>query len=147
MKIQTLNDKLRQMKFGDDSSIESGTDLYVPFKNLPDVGLKYLRYKRDLEIQTKLMEFLLPVYEQAKIEEQKDIPVVLVLDKAVPPQKKTGPKVSIIAAVTLLLSTFISIVFVLFKNSIQEMKREEEKYKKLEKGIFIPLKRFFSSNS
>ncbi len=37
------------------------------------------------------------MYEQAKVEEQKDVPVILVLDKAVPPKRKAKPKRLIIS--------------------------------------------------
>ena len=43
-------------------------------------------------MQTKLMEFILPMYEQAKVEEQKSIPTVIIIDKATPPQLKYTPK-------------------------------------------------------
>jgi uncharacterized protein involved in exopolysaccharide biosynthesis len=65
--------------------------LFVPFKDVPELGLQYLRLYRDYEIQNKLLEFILPLYEQAKIEEQRDVPVVQVLDRAVPPEKKARP--------------------------------------------------------
>ncbi len=59
---------------------------------LPSVGLRSLRLYREVLIQQKIVEFLTPLYEQAKIEEQKDTPAILVLDKATPPEKKAKPK-------------------------------------------------------
>ncbi len=57
--------------------------------------------------QQRILEFVLPIYEQAKIDEQKDIPVLLVLDKAVPPEKKTKPQRSLIV----LLFSFLTLIF------------------------------------
>jgi uncharacterized protein involved in exopolysaccharide biosynthesis len=54
--------------------------------------IKYLRFYRDLEIQNKILEVILPMYEQAKVEEQKSIPSILFIDKAVPAEIKYGPK-------------------------------------------------------
>ncbi len=38
----------------------------------------------------------MPMYEQAKVEEQKSIPTIMVIDKAVPPELKYSPKRSVI---------------------------------------------------
>ena len=66
----------------------------------------YVRLMRDYEIQNKLLEFIYPIYEQARIEEQKDMPVVLVVDTAIPPQKKSSPKRVLIVIGAFLISFF-----------------------------------------
>jgi hypothetical protein len=132
--------KLKEMKFGE--RIPS-TELFIPFREIPEVGINYLRIRRDYEIQNKLMEFLLPIYEQAKIEEQKEIPVVLVLDTAVPAQKKSSPKRSLIVFAAFFISLFFSVGYVLVKNSYMEIKMQPERMNKLRSGIFTPLKKSF----
>jgi hypothetical protein len=79
----------------------------------PQLGMEAFRLYRDLLIQQKILEFLVPLYEQSRIDEQKDIPVVLVLDKAVPAERKDRPKRSLIVAVagvTAFLVALFSIV-------------------------------------
>ncbi|MCZ7614320.1 MAG: hypothetical protein M5T52_12495 [Ignavibacteriaceae bacterium] len=49
---------------------------------------KFLRLYRDIEIYTAILEFIVPIYEQAKLEEQKNIPVLQVIDYGVVPEKK-----------------------------------------------------------
>jgi uncharacterized protein involved in exopolysaccharide biosynthesis len=90
IQIEEMRKRLNQMKEGSDK-IKNEMSLFVPFKDVPELGLQYLRLYRDYEIQNKLLEFILPLYEQAKIEEQRDVPVVQVLDRAVPPEKKARP--------------------------------------------------------
>jgi capsule polysaccharide export protein KpsE/RkpR len=90
IQIEEMRKRLNQMKEGSDK-IKNEMSLFVPFKDVPELGLQYLRLYRDYEIQNKLLEFILPLYEQAKIEEQRDVPVVQVLDRAVPPEKKAKP--------------------------------------------------------
>jgi len=144
LKIEEMNKKLKSMKFGENSnSIDQQVNLFVPFTNLPEVGLQYIRYMREFEIQNKLLEFILPLYEQAKIEEQKNLPVALVLDKAVPAQKKSSPKRAIIVLASMLISFFLTVVFVLMTNSLSEIKENKERYNKLNKGIFKPLRGIF----
>lgn len=80
--------------------------------DLPEIGVESLRRYRDVLIQQQIVEFLIPMFEQAKIDEVKDIPVVLSLDKAIPPEKRASPQRSIIVLVTFFLSTFLCILLV-----------------------------------
>ena len=81
-------------------------ELDKKLNTLPDIGIESLRRYRDVLIQEKLLEFLVPMYEQAKIDEVKDLPVVLVLDRAVPPEKKFSPQRTLIILVSTVLSFF-----------------------------------------
>ena len=91
--ISELNAKLRQMKSGTaESYTRDDLSFFVPFKDVPELGLQYLRLYRDFEIQTKMLQFIIPLYEQARVDEQKNIPAVLVLDRGIPPERKNGPK-------------------------------------------------------
>ncbi|HLX13076.1 MAG TPA: GNVR domain-containing protein, partial [Bacteroidota bacterium] len=75
----------------------------------PGAGLQTIRLYRDVVTQQKILEFLMPLYEQAKINEQKDNPVLVVLDRAVPPEKKTKPQRVLIVLSTAFLSLFAMI--------------------------------------
>lgn len=143
MKAEELSKILLNMRFGEDKNLKSSLKLFIPFENVPEIGIKYIRLMRDFEIQTKVLEFIYPIYEQAKIEEQKDIPVVLVVDKAVPPQKKSSPKRALIVLAGFLLSFFFSIGYVLLKESFLTLQRDEIRYQKVREGIIEPLKAFF----
>jgi uncharacterized protein involved in exopolysaccharide biosynthesis len=79
---------------------------------IPQAGLEALRLYRDVAMQQKILEVLLPLYEQAKINEQKDIPVLLVLDKAVPPERKVRPQRLLIVLTVSSLFLFLSIALV-----------------------------------
>jgi tyrosine-protein kinase Etk/Wzc len=79
----------------------------------PQKGLETFRLFRDVLTQEKMLEFLIPLYEQAKINEQKDVPVLLVLDKAVQPEKKFKPKRTVIVATSAGLSLMFSFLVLL----------------------------------
>ena len=49
-------------------------ELERKLSTFPGVGIESLRLYRDLAIQQKIIEFLVPLYEQAKVDEQKDVP-------------------------------------------------------------------------
>ena len=65
--------------------------MLLPLKSLPNKTLSYLRLYRNIEINSAILEFILPLYEQSKFEEQKDIPVLQIVDYAIPPAKKSYP--------------------------------------------------------
>ena len=79
---------------------------------LPRTGLESFRLFRNAAIQQKIVEFLTPLYEQARIDEQKDVPVLLVLDKAAPPEIKVKPQRFLICLSAFFLSLFLAILLV-----------------------------------
>jgi tyrosine-protein kinase Etk/Wzc len=88
---------------------------------IPQIGLVSLRLYRDVIIQQHIVEFLIPIYEQAKVDEQKDIPVVLVLDKAIPPEKKSRPLRAIIVAGCSIAAFIFSLMLVFIREKINSL--------------------------
>ena len=68
----------------------------LSLKGKPQILTDYLRLKRNVEIQNKILTFVLPLFEQAKIEENKETPSVLILDPPAIPDKKAKPKRSLV---------------------------------------------------
>ena len=89
------------------------------------VGLEYLRLYSEYETFTKVKEFLLPMLEDAKLDESRNTQSLIVLDAAVPPDKKAYPKRSLIIAGSTLGAFFISVLFVFLINAYKNFK---EKY-------------------
>lgn len=135
LKILELNKRLASLEKGEMSNIEKTANFFIPFKNVPKTGIEYIRLMKEYEIQNKLLEFIYPVYEQSKIEEQKNIPVLVVVDAAKPPEKKSSPKRSLIVIATFIVSFFAVSIYVLLKDSYLEIKTDEKRYKKIKEGI------------
>lgn len=108
--INLLKAKVQQLKSS--PNLSSVSNILYPFKEMPDIAIQYLRNYREVKIQQEIQELVLPMYEQAKVEEQKSIPTVMVIDKAVPPQLKDSPKRTVIVLGILFLFSFILIPFV-----------------------------------
>ena len=119
--LEFLKEKVNELKSSGKLSYPS--NVLFPFSKIPEVSLSYLRLYRDIEIQTKIMEFVLPMYEQAKVEEQKSIPSLVVIDQAVPPQLKYSPKKAFIILLFFFfgLFTLIPIIFVADKSVLNEI--------------------------
>lgn len=85
-------------------------ELNKKVSTLPQTGIESIRLYREVAIQQKILEFLIPLYEQAKIDEQKNIPVLLILDRAVPAEKKIKPQRMLIVFLTSLLSLSLLVI-------------------------------------
>ena len=92
LQVEEIQKKLNEMQYGTGRDFSGSGNFFPAFEKVPELGIAYLRLYRDYEIQTKLLEFTLPMFEQAKIEEQKNTPAVIVLDRAIPAEKPTVPK-------------------------------------------------------
>jgi uncharacterized protein involved in exopolysaccharide biosynthesis len=94
-------------------------ELERKLSTFPELGIESFRLFRDVMIQQKIMEFLVPMYEQTRFEEHRDVPVVSVLDKGVPAERKARPKRLLIivsaALSALLLATMFVIGYIRFE--------------------------------
>ena len=95
-----------------------------------------MRYFREVELQGKIMEFILPMYEQSKIEEQKSIPTVVVIDPAVPAQLKDSPKRMFIILGVFSLFAIIFLVIVFQGDKVYERTEFENIVEKKETSFF-----------
>jgi capsule polysaccharide export protein KpsE/RkpR len=110
MRVNALKDKLDQLNRNTKATRKS---LLIPFQNMPGLQKEYIRKFREVEIQSKLLEFIYPLYEQAKMEEHKSIPAIMIVDQAVPPQLKHSPKRMAIIIGVLFLAFFVHVLVVL----------------------------------
>jgi len=138
--VNELQKKINTINKG--TSITDGVNLIIPFKKAPDLANKYLKIYRDLEIQYKILEFVQPMYEQAKVEEVRNTPSVLVLDRAGPPERKAKPKGSLYFLISFLISTLIGLFIVFSLEGINKIKQiEPEKYNFIRQSLRIGIKR------
>ena len=84
-------------------------ELNRQLKNVPDLEVEYFRRYRDYAVQQKIFEMLAPLYEQAKIEEQRNTPTLLVLERASVPERPARPQRKVIVLVFVLLAVVVSI--------------------------------------
>ncbi len=82
------------------------TNILLDFAKLPEISTDYYELTLASEIQAEIQKFLLPLYEQAKMEEAKSLPIVSVVDHPVVPEKKSAPSRSLIV-ISAGLSAFI----------------------------------------
>ncbi len=84
----------------------------VSFNSLPSLGLENGRLIREVELQSRIQELLIPQFEQAKLEETKNIPTLQVIDKPKVAINKAKPKRAFIVIGATLMSILLSIIFI-----------------------------------
>jgi tyrosine-protein kinase Etk/Wzc len=117
-KISAMKKQYEEIKNSNDPSST------LRLKGKPDIIVGYLRRVREVEIQNKIMLFLLPLYEQAKIEENKQMPSVLILDQPFVPEKKAKPKRINIVLISIFFALFSSYSFFVVKEKWNLYKRQ-----------------------
>jgi tyrosine-protein kinase Etk/Wzc len=99
----------------------SPTDLAL--EKVPGAGLEYVRKFREVKYRETLFELLAKQYEAARIDEARDASVIQVMDKAVPPEKRSWPKRGLfVLAVTL----FALLLGILLAYATESLKRTKE---------------------
>ncbi len=96
--------------------IDSANDqLFINFNEIPKIERELLRLKRQAEYYIKLLEYLGPQYEQARIEEAKDVPTIQVLDKAARPDKRDKPRRALFVIKISIVAFIISLYIAYFR--------------------------------
>lgn len=98
--------------------------LNAKLKNVPELGTEYLRLYREYVIQNKIHEVIVPLWEQAKFEEKRDTPTLLVLDRAIKPERHVWPRKSILAVIFALLGFILSVAIALVYEHFAKLKQE-----------------------
>tara|TARA_B100000945_G_scaffold317260_1_gene319748 strand:- start:195 stop:1265 length:1071 start_codon:yes stop_codon:yes gene_type:complete len=107
--INALKDKLNEIEYGSNLQLSDTTKIFHTLSKIPSIGMELLGLEREVEIQNSLYTFLTQEFEEAKIQESRDISIIRILDKAVAPINKYKPVRSIIVISTLIFSLFFGL--------------------------------------
>ena len=95
----------------------------------PELAMELARLEREVEIKSKVFLTLTQQYELARVEANKDVPIVQVLDYAKPPDKKTGPNRKMMIILSFMLSSFVGVAMIL-SLEFAKTKVKPDEYKK-----------------
>ncbi|HWX54666.1 MAG TPA: Wzz/FepE/Etk N-terminal domain-containing protein [Verrucomicrobiae bacterium] len=98
----------------------------VPIEKVPTVGLEYVRKFREVKYREALFELLARQFEAAKIDEAKDALLVQQLDRAMPPEEKSGPHRGLIMIAVTILALLLAIFIVFFMEAIDQAKEDPQ---------------------
>lgn len=97
-------------------------------RNASDVTVQYFKYYTEYETYSKVKAFLLPMLEEARLDESKQVKNLYVIDEAIPALKKDKPRRSVIVIGSFLAAVVFIIVLILMVYSFKNFKN---KYKKI----------------
>lgn len=97
----------------------------VPAGELPEAGLQYLRKYRDVKYHETLFEILSKQYEAARLDEAKSAPLVQVVDRAVPPERKSWPPRALLIIVITVFVTFAYSFWILVRYTATRSKFDD----------------------
>lgn len=80
----------------------------LTFSRLPALGLRLATLTRDAKVGEALLAVLTEEYEQARLDEAKETPVVQVLDTAVPAERRSWPKRSILVVSAMSIAVVVA---------------------------------------
>lgn len=96
LKQQEIEEIKKQLEKFEHSS---ENDTILTLSKAPSLGLNYARLKRELLMREKVFELLTQQFEMARIQEAQEDVSFQVLDPAIPPLEKSGPRRSLIVII------------------------------------------------
>ncbi|MCP2501634.1 MAG: Wzz/FepE/Etk N-terminal domain-containing protein [Deltaproteobacteria bacterium] len=114
--LQRVEEEIRALRIElekVETSKGSGVDPLMSSGRVPEMGTEYLRKLRQLKYNETLFELLSKQYELAKLDEARDAVVIQVIDRAVPPERKSRPKRALIVILATAAMFFLSVFIVL----------------------------------
>ena len=119
--LVALQDQLNKLEKGSPAEKSEEAD---------KVDLQSAQRLQDVKYYKTLYELLAKQYELARLDEAKDPVIIQVVDKAVVPVRKSKPKRSLIVIMGCFAGFFLSVVWVLGKNALENMSSDPDRYAK-----------------
>jgi uncharacterized protein involved in exopolysaccharide biosynthesis len=113
-------------------SVDTANSLIVPKGKLTEAGLDYVRKLREVKYNEAIFDILARQFEIAKLDEAKEGALVQVVDPAIPPDRKSSPKRTIIVIVSIVAGFFLGILAALVQAAWARLKEDPESGSKLD---------------
>ena len=97
----------------------------------PATGMGNIRLVREVKYQEVLFELLARQYELARVDESKEAPVVQVLDRAAPPEKRSSPRRTLIVLVTAVAAGLVAALAAFAREALDAAQRDPVRREKL----------------
>ena len=116
--LQDVDERLGSVGFND-----GATPIWITLSDFPALAMRSARLIREVEVQSKLLEILIPQYEQARMEESKNIPTLQVIDEPKVPLNKTKPKRMLIVLGAVFMAAMFSSGYVLVEYHTRDLRK------------------------
>jgi uncharacterized protein involved in exopolysaccharide biosynthesis len=98
---------------------------------VPQAGLDYVRKLRDVKYTETIFELLAKQFEIAKIDEARQGSVVQLVDKAIPPDKKSSPNRLLIIVGSTIAGFVLAVAWILFSEALRFARKDPRQREQL----------------
>jgi len=119
-----LRNRLKELKKQYEKMQLGSQDYLLAFRDVPELGKELSDLLRDVKIQNEVYLLLQQQYYKEKIQENRDIPTVEILDEAIPPLRASSPRVffsTIVGGIFIFL--FLCLIVVVKEKKIIELQK------------------------
>jgi tyrosine-protein kinase Etk/Wzc len=127
--ISDLQQQLRRLE-NDPANRQTG-NIQPPTSKMPGLALEYVRKQREVKYNEVLFEMIAKQYEAARLDESRESPVLQVVDRALVPDKKSGPPRLLLMVSSCFLGAFVGAVYVIWTSFISRLEDETASASKL----------------
>ncbi|SDF71619.1 GumC family protein [Terriglobus roseus] len=128
--LQTLRTQLAAQEENQKNTAIGDTEIST--SQVPVGGLEYARKFREVKYHETLFDLLSRQYEAARIDEAKSAPIIQVVDRAVPPDQKSGPHRTLIVVGMGLVGFFLSCAWIMLQGALSRAKQQPVLAEKLQ---------------
>jgi len=107
------------------------TDAQLAVDRTPRTSLNFLEVMRTFKYREGIYEILAKQYETARLDEAKDAPMIQVLDKAVPPEKKSKPNRRPAVMLSALAGFIAAILLAFFREAVKRARANPDNVERL----------------
>ena len=129
--LEAMNKELRKLeeeqKRADRWGGSTSGDLLSSIGQVPELGIEYQRYMRNLRFATAKYELMLRQYENARLSEASDLSTIMIVDRATPPDSKYGPRRTRIVIFTTATGLGIGLFWAFLAAHISALMKERRK--------------------
>ncbi|OGU67106.1 MAG: hypothetical protein A2W30_09090 [Ignavibacteria bacterium RBG_16_36_9] len=124
--LLALRKRLNQLQSEYDKFDIDSDDYLLAFSNVPELGMQLSKLYRTVKIKSEVYLLLQQQYYKEKIQENRDVPTIDVLDEAIPPKKQVSPRLGYTTAVgSVFVLLIVSLFFVVKEKKISIFKKEK----------------------
>ncbi|NOZ61282.1 MAG: hypothetical protein GXO74_06340 [Calditrichaeota bacterium] len=129
--LQELKKQYNYLQYGTDEDLQKRKEFYIPFSQVPEVGIQLAKLMREVKVQETVWQLLNQQYYQAKIQEARDTPTVQALDEAVSPEVRSRPKRKLMVIIATFLAFLFSVFWAYAGEFYENLKSDPEENEKL----------------
>jgi len=134
VRLQTQIDGLQQQlqKLENGSVVRRPGNVLPATAKVPELALEYVRKEREVKYHEVLFGLIAKQYESARLDEAREAPVLQVVDRAVVPDRKSGPPRTLIMLATCLLGALAGAVWIIGKDFLDKLLQDPARAAKYE---------------